>query len=68
MGRRWWGEVKSHRSKVDITHIYIGVGDDNDIIQSVARCQSEQVQHRSKTCWGSALLGRGMPPYMLKCR
>ena len=32
MGRRWWGEVKSRRSKVDIARVYIGVGDDNDVI------------------------------------
>ena len=31
-GRRWWGEVKSRRGKVDIARVYIGVGGDNDVI------------------------------------
>ena len=53
VGRRWWGEVKSRCSKVDIARVYIGVGDDNDVIQSVARCQFEQVQRRSETRWGT---------------
>ena len=43
MGGRWWMEVKSRRSEVDvIARAYNGVGcDDNDVISSVACCQLE---------------------------
>ena len=61
-GRRWWGEVKSRRSEIDMTRVYIGVGDNNDVIYLVAHCQFEQVR-RSEIRWGSAWLGWGMLPH-----